>query len=654
MTFPAPLPPMPSPGRQSSLALLVALAAPAAGAADAVDLGPVVVTATATHRDASDAPASISVIDREQLRMRPVLDLSDALRGTPGITISGVGMTRRGIRIRGMDAEYTLVLLDGRRINAASDAIAHADFDLGWLPASAIERIEVVRGPMSSLYGSEALGGVVNVISRAATDDWRGELSYNGGVASGGRGGGTTQAGIYAGGALLPGTLGLSFFGEHRRREATQDPLDPRLSEQEGRDADTGRLALSWTPSQTQRIDLSHLQGHEKRWRNALQGGTPSYVYETIDDIDRAQSTLSHQGQWAWGQTRFNAYRSTLDRDNRRSRGAASRPQKLTDDIIDGMATVELGSHHRLSIGSEWRKEQLDDTSAARSGHVQAIQTAVFLQDEIQLGEKASLVLGDRGDHHPEFGWHHSPRVYAVWHLTDTFTLKGGTGSGFKAPSLKQLSPEYLAVGGGGRFTIHGNPALKPETNTSHELSAAWRGRSGASLQATAFHNDLEDLIQTECVAACGVRGREVRNYTNVARARIRGVELEASLPLAAGFAFDANHSWLNTLDRQTGLALNERPRQSGTATLRWENTALTAALRGEYVGSQYQGTGMARVQLPGYWRWSLDARYRLTPRVSLVAGVDNLADRRLDETSALYPYAETGRYWHAGFNLAF
>ncbi len=639
--------------RRLPFAVLAALAAPMAWADEPVALDPVVVTATATSRHASDAPASISVIDREQLQLRPVLDLSDALRGQPGITVSGISLSRRGIRIRGMDAEYTLVLLDGRRVNAASDAIAHADFDLGWLPASAIERIEVVRGPMSSLYGSEALGGVVNVISRAATDDWRGELSYNGGMVEGGRGGGTTQAGLYAGGALLPGTLGLSFFGEHRRKEATQDPVDPRLSEQEGRDADTGNLTLSWTPDEAQRIDLGHLQGREKRWRNALQSGTPSYVYENVDEIERAQTTLSHRGQWAWGQTRINAYRSTLDRDNRRSRGEATRPQRLSDDIVDGQATVERG-RNRVSVGGEWRKEQLADSAAARSGHVQAIQTAVFVQDEIQLGDKASLVLGDRGDHHPEFGWHHSPRAYAVWHLTDAFTLKGGAGSGFKAPSLKQLSPEYSAVGGGGRFTIYGNPALKPETNTSYELGAAWAGNDGASLQATAFQNELDDLIQTICISACGVRGREVRNYTNVAKARIRGLELSATLPLPAGFTFDANHSWLRARDLETGLALNERPRHSGAANLRWDGERLTGALRGEYVGSQFQLSGSNQVELPGYWRWSLDARYRVTPKVALVAGVDNLADKRLDETSALYPYAETGRYWHAGITLAF
>lgn len=640
---------------QRALVVAISLACGwSAAAADATsELDPVVVTATATDRLASDAPASISVITREQIQARAVLDLSDALRGTTGVTVAGVGFGRRGIRIRGMDPEYTLVLLDGQRVNAASDAIAHADFDLGWMPAAAIERIEVVRGPMSSLYGSEALGGVVNVISRRATDEWQGNVVYNGGVVGGNRGGNTVQAGLYAGGALVPGTLGLSVFAEHRQKDATRDPTDERLDEQEQRRVNTGRAVLTWTPDEQQRIDLSHLQGSEFRKRAALQAGTVPYVYETIDDIRRQQTTLSHTGDWSWGHTRISAYQSRLERENRRDIGEATRPQDLRDDIVDGQVTVNAGSAHRISVGGEWRRERLDDTSAAASGQVEAIQTAVFLQDEIQITDGLSVVVGNRADHHDEFGWHHSPRGYAVWHMTDAFTLKGGVGTGFKAPSLKQLSPEYSAVGGGGRFTIVGNPALKPEQNTSYELSGAWQ-RNGWSVQTTVFQNDLKDLIQTVCVRACGVRGRELRNYTNVAEARIRGIELAGTIPLVDGLRLDANYSWIDTEDKETGLELNERPERSGAASLVWEHGVLQATLRGEYIGPQKQASGTTQVTLPDYALVSLDTRWSITPRLSMVVGIDNIADKRLDETGALYAYPETGRYVHAGFDLAF
>lgn len=649
-------PRFPSPRRLTvALGGLLALPAPQllAATADATDIAPVVVTATATEKRLDDAPASMTVITREALQQRPVLDLSDALRGAPGITLSGVGLTRRGIRIRGMDSEYTLTLVDGRRVNAASDAIAHADFDLGWIPAEAIERIEVVRGPMSSLYGSEALGGVVNIITRRATGEWKGSAVYNGGVVAGGLGGDTYQAAVYAGGALVRDTLGLSFYGETRRKDATADPADERLSEQEGRDAHSGNLVLTWTPSEAQRIDFSHLQGKEKRWRDALQAGATSYVYETVDRIDRSQTSLSHRGQWQWGESLLRAYRSTLDRTNRRSRGEATRPQDLTEDTVDGHASIRLGERNRLTAGGEWRREQLDDRTVAASGHAETIQRAVFVQDEIDLTPDWSLVIGNRSDHHPQYGWHQSPRAYTVYHLSDRFTVKGGVGSGFKAPSLKQLSREYSAVGGGGRFTIFGNPDLEPETVTSYEIGAGWRGQ-GWSLEATAFQNDLEDLIQTVCVASCGIRGREVRNYVNVAEARIRGAELVGKLELPAGFAVDANYTWLQARDLGTDLPLSERPRHSGAAALAWSHADFRAGLRGEYTGTQWQTSGAAQVKLPAYTLWSLDLGYRISERVSLRGGIENLADERLNESSALYAYPETGRYYHAGIQLSF
>ena len=617
------------------------------------ELERVVVTATATERNLDDAPASISVITREELQLRPVHDLSDALRGTPGVVLSGVGFTRRGVRIRGMDSEYTLTLVDGRRVNAASDAIAHADFDMGWIPAEAIEQIEVVRGPMSSLYGSEALGGVVNVITRRATDMWKGSAALNGGFVSGDRGGGTYQGGIYAGGPLAADTLGLSVYGETRRRDDIRDPVDERLSEQEGRESHSGTVVLTWTPGEAQRLDFSHLRGRDKRWRDALQAGGAPYVYEMIDDIDRSQSSLTHRGQWQWGDSVVRAYRSDLDRVNRRSRGAPTGPQQLREDIVDGHLTVLPGERHRVTVGGEWRHEQLDDSTVALSGHAEAVHRALFVQDEIDLAEDWSLVVGNRSDHHEKFGWHHSPRAYSVYHASDRLLFKGGVGSGFKAPTLKNLSPEYAAVGGGGRFTIYGNPDLKPEVVTTYELAASWR--PGAwQWEATVFRNDLEDLIQTLCVSRCGVRGAEVRNYINVAQARIRGVELSTKAELGSGFALEANYAWLDAEDRGTGLPLVERSRHNAAARLGWSGERLRAGLRGEYHGTQWQASGTAQVKLPAYTLWSLDVGYRISERLRLRANIENLADERPTESTALYAYPETGRYFNVGIDLSF
>src|SRR5690606_23771494 len=138
-------------------------------------------------------------------------------------------------------------------------------------------------------------------------------------------------------------------------------------------------------------------------------------------------------------------------------------------------------------------------------------------------------------------------------------------------------------------------------------------------------------------VSACGVRGRELRNYTNVARARIRGVAVAGTAPLPGDLHLEANYSWLDPEDRQTRQQLNERPRRHAAASLVWARGPLQATVRGESIGPQKQASEASQVTLPDYPLVSLDTRCAITPRLSMVVGMDTLADKRLDETGALY-----------------
>jgi len=471
-------------------------------------------------------------------------------------------------------------------------------------------------------------------------------------VVAGGQGGGVLQTSVYASGPLVRDRLGMTFQAERRTKDPTRDPDDTRLTEQEGREADTARLALAWTPGAGQRVDFSHLAGRERRERDALQAGAAPYVYRAIDDIDRRQTSLAHRGSWAWGDTQVRGYRAALDRENRRDRGVATQPQSLTDDTVDGMATLHLGQRHRLSAGAEWRRERLEDSTVNAAGRDASVHRALFVQDEIEFGA-LSVVLGNRADHHPQFGWQQSPRAYVVGRPGDGWTVKGGVGAGFKAPTLKQLSPGYSAVGGGGMFTIFGNPGLEPETVLTWELGTAWTNDT-VSLEATAFQNDLENLIQTQCSAFCGIRGRERRSYTNIAEARIRGIEVGTRAELPAGFSVHLNHSWLQARDRIRNVPLTGRAHRSGHAGLRWADAAWNAGLRLDYTGPQWQTGTTGLIRLPGYPLWSLDLGYRITPRIALRGGVENLANERLDQSNALYAYPETGRYLHANVEIGF
>lgn len=615
-------------------------------AAGPEEIPQVVVTASFIEQKIEDAPASITVITREELNDRPVQDLADALQGAAGVHVGGVGLARRGISIRGMSNEYTLTMIDGRRISQSAGVIGHSEADVGWIPTEGIERIEVVRGPMSSLYGSDALGGVVNIITRAATDEWRASTTSRGEWREDGRGGEVIQTGLYVSGPLVQDVLGVTAYGEYRDRKPTVSALDPRLSEMEGREVATGNVAFDWTPDQAQRISASYGRGSEDRERDALTGRT---YYVNTDLLDRQQYSLSHTGQWNWGETMIRGYGTKLEKTNRRSRTTPVRPQTIEDETYDARTSVHVGTLNRVTVGGEWRQEELFDTSMNAEGYDRVRHRGVFAQDELRL-EHWLLVLGTRYDDHDIFGGQNSPRAYAVYHPNDNVTIKGGVGRGFKAPNLKLLSPEYSVTTTS--FVVFGNPDLQPEINTSYELGTSY-ARSRWSLQATLFQNDVKDLIQSYCAADCDAL--RVLRYENVDEARIRGVEIGTSLAPLSQFALDLNYTFLDAKDLSADQPLAEKPRHAVNLTLKWYPTdKLNAQVRGNHYGKQTMYSSEIRYGLPDYTLWGADLNYQLTSHIKLHLSGDNLTDENLAELSSRFNYVEVGRSYSAGFTGSF
>ncbi|ERS14843.1 membrane protein [Alcanivorax sp. PN-3] len=613
----------------------------------------IVVTATASERNEADTPASVSVINGDDLRQRPVHDLSDAVRDAVGIDVESVGLGRRGISIRGMSSEHTLVLIDGQRISNSASAIAHSDFELGWMPVEAIERVEVVRGPMSSLYGSEALGGVVNILSRSATDQWRGSFSSQALISDHGLDGNHYKGGFHAGGPLVPGTLGVNVWGEYRRRDALLDAADPELTALDEQRATTGHVGLTWTPDPYQRVDLSVDAGNETL--EGVRGSSRASPYQSDNDVQRRRYSLSHRGDWGWGNSQVRLYRSTLDRETYRSDGAdTTGPNRFTDTVLDGRVGWIAGGMHKLTVGSEVRREELEDPNINRKGKDDLTHYAAFAQDEIVLGEKWELVLGSRFDHHQDFGWETSPRAYLMFHASDQLTFKAGAGHGFKAPTLKQLSPEFESRAAmGGRGIIRGNPDLEPETNRSFELGATLNHERW-STGATLFHNDVRNLIETVRQPTCFEPGYVCLEYDNIAKARLRGLELTAAVDLLERWRLEANYTYLDAHDRTNDERLADRSRHRANTTLIWRTTdRISTRVRAEYVGSQYRSE--TERDRPDHTLLYSYVDYAFSPGISLHAGVENLTDERLaNDDPDLHDRADEGRRYFVGLTATF
>lgn len=616
-------------------------------------LAPVVVTATASERELSEVPASVTLVSGASLRERPVLDLADALRATEGVTVLNAGLGRRSISIRGMDSAHTLFLVDGKRVSASSSGIAHSDYELDWVPTEAIERIEVVRGPLSSLYGSEALGGVVNVITRQANDEWQGSLSSYYLKPSHGDGGAQFKTGIYAGGPLVEGVLGLNVWGEHSHRTALQNPSVPGTTLMDKHSSQSGNASLSWTPDARQRIDLGIGGGNETR--DGVRGSVTA-LYDSDDTVRRRHYSLAHRGSWAWGETDAKLYRSTLHRENWRSDGrTASGPNRFVDTVGEARTTLAPLAGHALTFGGVVRRETLEDPTVNLRGKQSLQHYAALFQDEWRLGQRWELVFGGRLDWHEDFGREASPRAYVLYHFTDALTFKGGVGKGFKAPTLKQLSPEYESNSAmGGRGIIRGNPDLQPETNVSFEAGLEYAGEAWRA-NAMFFQNDVDNLIETKRAASCDVRGKTCLFYQNVAETRVRGIEMGGDIDLPWNFNLGANYMWLDPKNRQTGERLADRARHSGGATLAWSPLpAWTARLRAEFVGRQLN-SDVRGDERPGYALLSLYGDYAVTRHLTLQAGIENLGDRRLAaEDASRYSLADEGRRYYVGLNARF
>lgn len=615
----------------------------------ATQLEAISVTATLSPHDTRTAPASGSIISRKELEIRNADTLQYALSGEPGVAFTrGGGIARKSISLRGMDSKHVLTLIDGRRVPASDDVFGHADYQYGWLPMSAIERIEIVRGPMSTLYGSDALGGVINMITRKPSENWETSLAVKGSTSA--NSGDTTLGGsssIYASGQISD-NLGLRVFGETLSQAATPNPSNTRESQLEGRQAHQGGLTAFLTLTPEQNLEASYSAGREKRFFDAAAPNTPGKpltYYENRYTIDRYDADLTWKGDFKTWKGQLRGYRNKIDAANWRSAGSkATAPQSLTDDVLDGNASAHFGRHW-LTVGGELRRETLENIDL-RDGRQTANHKAVFFQDELELTPELMLTAGLRYDHQEPYGTELSPRVYLVWEATPNVVIKGGYGHGFRTPTLKQSSPSYAGVQL--PYTFYGNENIKPEKLDSYELSMDWKW-APIDAQIAVFHSEARNLITNRPI---DLRNVFIQQFVNVDKARLTGVEAGFSWKINHNFSWTNNFGWLRTKDLGTGTELEYRPRATINSRIDWHGPAgWSARASMEHTGSQYRNdTG----DLPAYTLWGASIAKDFGKHYSLRVGVENLGDLRLAERSPNFRHAERGRTLFANFRASF
>lgn len=569
-----------------------------------------VVTATAEPEEIDEVGSAVTVVTREEIERNGWRTVQEVLRSVPGSDVarSGGPGAQTSVFLRGANSTHTLVLVDGVRVNSPF----FPGYDFSLLSTENVERIEVVRGPFSALYGSESIGGVVHVFTRPAGTKLSGRLI--------GEAGNADQRELAAFATAGVREFGIAASGRDRRDDG--DRVNDDWRERSGSLRLEGRFGEA-------RVALEgSIADGELGLPGPVGGETPGNRYFPREERLTLPATFrpapGHSASVTLGWIRS---RPAFDSPSFQSRTDA---RTLEARVADSFSA----GPHRVTAFAEWQRWKVEDSSnfgVNLDGNGATIWSA-GAEDSIDLPGGWLATAGLRFDDHSEFGDVWSPRATVSWR-TGRWKLRASGGTGFRAPSVGELF-----------YPFSGNPDLKPERSTSYDLGAEYE-LAGGRASASVFRSEFRDLIVYDF--ATGL------NF-NVGRARSQGAELSWRHKISAAASVDAGYTYLDTEDLDTDLALLRRPRHSGFFGLALSPlSGLEIAPRAVFVGSRADVNALStteRVESPSYWRLDLYARYRIGSFAPYVRA-QNLTDRDYAEVNG---FPAPGRRIAGGLEVSF
>jgi vitamin B12 transporter len=608
---------------RSFLSVAIAAALPSFALAqsndDATELDTVVVTGTRTALTVDESLAAVEVIDRDDIERSQAHSLPELLRGRAGISLvnqGGLGKLTT-MFMRGAESDHTLFLVDGVRVGSATSGLT-AITDL---PVELIERIEIVRGPRSSLYGSEAIGGVIQVFTRRGASGVTPRVK----LGAGSHGLREASAGVDFG-------FGRAWFGvdyDHQASEGFQactgagfpvfagcfmDNPDP---DRDGYENNAVSMRAGFKPIDALTIEA---QGLRAEGNNAYDADP---MWDLPDESDTVQQVVGGKVRYLPHDRvalQLTAGRN-LDRSHNSRDGAAISFFESTRDSATLQGDFGLPADQLFTLGLDWTRDQ-GSVGDAFSGYIaDRDNRAGFLQYQGAFGAH-DLQASVRRDDNEQFGGHTTGGLAWGLDFGAGLRLTASAGSAFKAPSFNELY-----------FPFFGNPDLRPETSRSYELGFGQR-RQAWHWQLNAFQTRIDDLITYDV---------SIASANNIEQAQIRGAELTGSVDFD-GWVLTGSASYVDPRNRSQGANFDKRlPRRARTSA-RVDLDRVFGAWR---LGLGWIGEGGRHddvantLRLPGYATVDLRAEFALHPDWTLQGRVGNVFDREY-ETAAYY--AQPGR----------
>lgn len=734
-------------GRRGMLAATILASTGAFADGDAAEeerdgmLEEVVVTATGFEQKITDAPASISVVSQDEILSRPHNNLLDMLKYQEGIDI-GTTRDKTGqgsVSMRGLTGEYTLLLIDGKRQNNHGDIYPNnfGGNAFGHLPPTeAIERIEVLRGPASTLYGADAMGGVVNVITKKTADRWFGTVNLAGTLQENDQFGNDLQGEFYLNGPIVADTLSVALRGSYYESDASSPQFEPAVDPNGtvhvwslgfgggGRTVDSEvqelGATLTWALSdrQTLRFDydtssqvydntpfidpdtgtisypLGTKDNIEALWQASRGQVNPRAGYAADQEFSRDWWSVVHDATWDFG-TSYLALSYVDTANEGRTLPLTVAERLLLQDMYDGVGDYagmpeeerkalaestflprparplnssqytldarldipfEAAGQHMLVVGAQVIDGELEDgvfgmESGEPGGTQDQEMASLFVEDSWTVTTPLTLTGGVRYDHHDVFGGQVSPRLYAVYTISEQWTVKGGVSTGYKTPQTTDLYDGITGFGGQGTSPFAGNPDLEPETSVNSEAALYWTSPRGHNFNITYFLTHFDDKIASgDTIYSCTVTGGQrpcvnlgaydelgYSTYSqkiNIDKVEIQGVEVAGLLQISDDWTLRGNYTWTDSEQKsgpEAGQPLTNTAEHMANASLDWQALEpLSVSLQAELRSDRYRGWDNT-LDRPLYYKnyhvWNLGLRYDITENISVFARVNNLLD---------------------------
>lgn len=576
---------------------------------DALNLNEVTVTATRTPKLLKDAPVITRVITSEDIKKINAVTVQDLLETElPGLEFTREMDGQTAIHMQGMSGKYVLFLIDGERM--AGETLNNIDYNR--LNTENIERIEIVKGAASALYGSNAIGGVVNIITKDASLPWSARVNASYGSENEQRYGaviGTRQKKIGSMTSLSYKKKDTYLLSDTAGKETSiNGGWDFNLSEK-----------LTWTLND--KINLTGTGGfytrnvdnyNEKvkdRYRNFNGSARMNYL------ISEKQSlTLSYLLD------RYNKYDHYVVKDS------DSLNYRNTQHTARAQYSYSFTPGNTLTGGTEYFRDELMSYQFAGGAH-SIDDYILYAQHDFNVTEDFNLVYGARMDYYSSFGAHVSPNVSLMYKLKP-MTFRTSYSRGFRAPSLKEMWTDW-DMGGMGWFIVYGNPDLKPEISDNFTLSAEYT-RDRVNLSVVGYYNQINDKIASIYNAS-----KDTSFYTNIDKSKLAGLDVNLAVKCPYGFTVKTAYAYVYEDMKQNGVNVSSTRPHSATLGINYElskkNYNLNVAVNGRFLGkldtneADSDGSAYTPVHYPGYQNWKVTVSQRIFRAYLLQVTVDNV-----------------------------